>query len=273
MADPTKVLFVDDDSLLRKTWSAILNNEGFLVKDASTVADGLALITSEPFDVLIADLNIGAPGDGFTVVSAMRRVHPQAVTLILTGYPAFQAALRAIHEQVDDFLTKPTDPDKVIDRIRQNLTRRKKPADVVLQRLPEIIATNRSAIVEEWYRQVENDPELKEIKMSREERIDHLPDMLDELVRPLAADVRASSLDSAAKHGLRRRKQGYKPGMLLQEARILHGVVANCTQEHLLSVDVSNVLPDLVDVDDKIHAMSRYSLEAFLAADEISDAA
>lgn len=69
----------------------------------------LALITAEKYDVLISDLNIGHPGDGFTVVSAMRRTQPEAVTLILTGYPAFESVLRAIREQVDDFLTKPTD--------------------------------------------------------------------------------------------------------------------------------------------------------------------
>ena len=46
------------------------------------------------FDVLLSDLNIGQPGDGFTVVSAMRRVQPKAATFILTGYPDFDTACR-----------------------------------------------------------------------------------------------------------------------------------------------------------------------------------
>jgi hypothetical protein len=37
----------------------------------------LGLITERKFDVLISDLNIGHPGDGFTVVSAMRRLQPE----------------------------------------------------------------------------------------------------------------------------------------------------------------------------------------------------
>src|SRR6266567_5471173 len=49
----------------------------------------LKLIQSEQFDVLLSDLNIGEPSDGFTVVSAMRRIQPDALTIILTGYPAF----------------------------------------------------------------------------------------------------------------------------------------------------------------------------------------
>src|SRR5215472_4098133 len=102
MGDPIRILFVDDDPDLRDIWSAILKSEGFTVHVAATVTEALVLITKETFNVLIADLNVGSPGDGFTVVSAMRRVQPQAVTFILTGYPAFQAALQAIRLQVDD---------------------------------------------------------------------------------------------------------------------------------------------------------------------------
>ena len=97
MPENIRVLFVDDEPTLRIVWPAILAGEGFQVSVASTVPEALRLITAEKYDVLIADLNIGQPGDGFTVTSAMRRVQPNVLTIILTGYPAFQAALRAIH--------------------------------------------------------------------------------------------------------------------------------------------------------------------------------
>lgn len=275
MTNPIRLLFVDDDNELRKMWSSILTAEGFHVTDASTVPEALTLITKENFDALIADLNIGSPGDGFTVVSAMRRTQPEAVTLILTGYPAFQAALRAIHEQVDDFLTKPADPENLIARIRKNLGRRTKPADVVLQRLPQIISQNRQAIVDEWYSAVENHAELKAIKMSRQDRIDHLPGVLDELVRPRTSElgIQPAARTAATKHGRTRRDQGYTPAMLLEEARILHRVISDCVQKNLLHVDISMMLPDFVDVGDKLHLMSRHALEAFLSRDNMPDAA
>ena len=55
-------------------------------------------------DVLIADLNVSPPGDGFTVVSAMRCTQPNCVNFILTGFPAFETALEAIRRHVDDYL-------------------------------------------------------------------------------------------------------------------------------------------------------------------------
>jgi len=275
MSQHVRILFVDDDPDLRASWRSVLSTEGFEVVGAASVAEALTQITQESFDVLIADLNIGHPGDGFTVVGAMRRVQPRAVTFIFTGYPAFQAALRAIHEQVDDFLTKPADPEVVITRIRENLGRPKKRAIVLTQRLTHIIAQNRKAIVEDWYQAVEADPEISEIKMSRDDRIDHLPDVLEEILRPQISDtsIKPESRSSAARHGERRRRQGYTPTMLLEEARILHRIISRCTQENLLSVDISMMLPDLVDVGDKLHLMSKHSLYAFLHPEGIDDAA
>jgi ActR/RegA family two-component response regulator len=46
-------------------------------------------------------------GDGFTVVGAMRNTHPQAVTLVLSGYPFLDEALSAIRLQADPILVKP----------------------------------------------------------------------------------------------------------------------------------------------------------------------
>ena len=73
----------------------ILAMHGFEVTSAATVAEALSKIASHPFDVLISDLNIGEPGDGFTVVSAMRRTQPKCFTFIFTGYPAFETALKS----------------------------------------------------------------------------------------------------------------------------------------------------------------------------------
>jgi two-component system response regulator RegA len=160
MPEQTRVLFVDDEPMLRDMWSTIFSVEGFNVTVCATVAEALSKITSEKYEVLVADLNIGEPSDGFTIVSAMRRIQPDAVTFILTGYPAFQAALRAIHEQVDDFLVKPAEPKKVIEVIRQNLLRRRKPPTIMTERLNEVIAKNRQEIVDSWYQAVEAQPEI-----------------------------------------------------------------------------------------------------------------
>jgi len=276
VAENIRVLFVDDEPALRIVWPAILAGEGFQVSVASTVPEALRLITSEKYDVLLADLNIGQPGDGFTVTSAMRRVQPDVLTIILTGYPAFQAALRAIHDQVDDFVIKGTDAIQVVKAIRENLARDRKRNVIFTERLPQFIARNKEDIVEAWYQAVEKDPEIQQIKLRRIERIDHLPQVLDELIEPLGNQGPGglqASRDSAAKHGATRRKQGYSLSMLLEETRLLHHVIAQCTQQHLQSIDISNLIPDLIEMDDRLHRLLKDSLETFLKPSGMPDAA
>lgn len=273
MSHQKRVLLVDDEPTVRMVSSQILTRRGFQVKDAATVAEALTLITAEKFDALVSDLDIGEPGDGFTVVSAMRRVQPEAVTVIVTGYPAFEAALRAIHEQVDDFLTKPTDFEQLEKILGGNLTNRKRRTATITKRLRQIIDDSKEKIIDDWYRAAEADPEQRKIQLSREERIDHLPDLLEEIVRGRTArsSLGAHANDRAARHGLTRRKQGYTVVMLLSETIILHRIIAEYVQRNLLMADISNLVPDFVEIDDTIHLMLTRSTEAFLGP--ISNAA
>ncbi|HEX8926782.1 MAG TPA: response regulator, partial [Terriglobales bacterium] len=112
-----RVLFVDDEPNIRLTLPAILQMHGFEVTTTATVAEALQAMQNGKFDVLLADLNIGQPGDGFTVVSAMRRTQPDALTFILTGFPAFETALEAIRSQVDDYLVKPANINQLVQKI------------------------------------------------------------------------------------------------------------------------------------------------------------
>jgi DNA-binding response OmpR family regulator len=51
----------------------VLREHGFEVKLAVTVTEALREIGSHRFDILIADLNVSEPNDGFKVVADMRR--------------------------------------------------------------------------------------------------------------------------------------------------------------------------------------------------------
>src|SRR3954471_14100555 len=146
----TKLLFVDDEPTIRLTLPRILEMHQFEVKAAANVAEALKLIQSEKFDVLLSDLNIGEPSDGFTVVSAMRRVQPDALTIILTGYPAFESALQAIREQVDDYIAKPANVEELINTIKSKLTNRTKQVLEPKRRIAAIVTFNLSHIMDTY---------------------------------------------------------------------------------------------------------------------------
>src|ERR1035437_8394905 len=121
---PIRILFVDDEPALRMVTPVILQAQGFDATSVGTVAEALAEIAAHPFDVLMANLNIGQQGDGYTVASAMRRTHPNCIIFILTGYPAIEAALRAISSQLDEVLVKPMSAPKMVAAIEHRLRER-----------------------------------------------------------------------------------------------------------------------------------------------------
>ena len=98
---------------------------GFDVRVAANVAEALLEMRTHNFDVLLSDLNIGKDDDGFTVVQAMRKAHPHCVNILLTGYPGFESALQAIHDEVDDYFVKPADLNSLVSTIERKLRSRK----------------------------------------------------------------------------------------------------------------------------------------------------
>src|SRR6266550_4054377 len=119
-----ELLFVDDEPSIRLTLPPILQERGFQVQVAANVSEALTAIKAHKFDVLLSDINIDRESDGFTVVHAMREANPDCVTVLLTGYPAFETAVRSIRAEVDDYFTKPADLDAIISTIDRKLLAR-----------------------------------------------------------------------------------------------------------------------------------------------------
>ena len=119
-----RILFVDDEPSIRLTLPPVLEQHGFEVKAAGSVAEAVQHIEVSVFDVLISDLNVEQSGDGLHVVTAMREKQPHCITFILTGYPGFESAVDALRLRVDDYVVKPVDVDTLITTLRKKLDKK-----------------------------------------------------------------------------------------------------------------------------------------------------
>jgi DNA-binding NtrC family response regulator len=119
-----QMLFVDDESSIRLTLPPILEEYGFQIRVADSVTSALKEISTRPFDVLLSDLNISQPHDGFSVVKAARAANPLCVAILLTGYPDFDSAVEGIDSEIDGYLVKPADIEKLVQTIEQKLAAR-----------------------------------------------------------------------------------------------------------------------------------------------------
>jgi ActR/RegA family two-component response regulator len=264
---PIRILFVDDEPGIRITLPTILRMHGFEVTTCASVSEALDCIHQEKFQVLLADLNIGQPGDGFTIVSAMRRTQPDAVTIIITGYPAFETALEAIRQQVDDYVVKPANIPTLLKTIAERLRDHQPHQPRPLHSVAAILRHHTQEVVDDWLTMCNGDSEIAAVPLGDEQRADHVPGMLSEAVEMLEQHrgvVSDAAMYAAARHGHTRRHQGYGIAMLMKESRYLRRAILTAIQRHLLEVNISFLLSDLIDLSDNLDAQVRNSVEAFL---------
>jgi CheY-like chemotaxis protein len=267
----TRILCVDDDPGVLITLPQVLRMHGYEVTTAASVQEALNTITSQQFDVLISDLNMGHIADGFTVVHTMRLVNPQCVTFILTGFPAFETALQALRAQVDDYLTKPSDIPKLIETISRKLQERSVSPPRPTERLSVILREHLDEILSRTLVNMKANPELAALPLSDEERLDTLDSMIGELADYLDSDGSNEGdealLRSARLRGQVRLKQQYSIRLMLRKQRIITEVINNLIYEHLLDLNLSYMLLDLNKVNDAVLLQLEESTESYLQAE------
>jgi DNA-binding NtrC family response regulator len=118
--------------------------------DAS-VTEALRRIATESFDVLITDLHMPDPGNGFTVVSAMRHSQPNALTMLVSGYPDVQSAMAAILLEADEIVVKPFEIGRLTELVNQKILNRKPTKRLDKERVGVILQRSASSIVESWF--------------------------------------------------------------------------------------------------------------------------
>jgi len=263
---------VDDDDAVRDMMTATLERKGFGVVAATNVTEALKLITTETFDVLITDLHMPSPGDGFTVVTAMRHSQPNALTLLVSGYPDVQSAMAAILLQADEIIVKPFDVGRLAELVHNKMLTRKPVARLEKQRVAEILHRCIATVVADWLARAKKSSELNPLSLSDDERTGHLPKLVEDLVVRLkkpsgtTRDSDAAFSEAAIAHGKLRYQQGYTPAMLVHESRILQVTLFGTLQSNLSLLDFSLLLPDVMTIADEVDAQLTQSMDSYMNA-------
>ncbi|WP_439535648.1 CHASE domain-containing protein [Methyloversatilis sp.] len=135
-----RVLVVDDSDINREVAARILGREGALVTACESGADALERLRQTPqsFDLVLMDVQM--PGmDGHEATRCIRGELglAQLPVVALTAGALLAERQRALDAGMDDFISKPLDPDGLIRGVRRHVERaRGKPLPVRLRELP-----------------------------------------------------------------------------------------------------------------------------------------
>src|ERR1035437_10379234 len=136
IADPPRILIVDDEAQIIRVLSMACTAQGYRVKSASDGESALTLLTSWAADLVITDLSMPNM-DGVELCRAIRK-QSNVPILVLSVRNQEKIKVKALDAGADDYVTKPFQIDELLARIRAALRRFKnaktedKTAEVVI---------------------------------------------------------------------------------------------------------------------------------------------
>jgi two-component system cell cycle sensor histidine kinase/response regulator CckA len=107
-AKSLRVLVVDDEEVVRSLIVRILDAAGHHATQAATAEAALLAATAHDarFDLILSDVVLGAE-DGVTVLESLRRAHPLASVIVMSGYSPTPERVAELSRQGAEFLPKP----------------------------------------------------------------------------------------------------------------------------------------------------------------------
>ncbi len=120
MCDNVRILVVDDEDVVRRSYVRTLATDHCQVETAADGFEALEKMQNRRFDVVLLDLRM--PGmDGLQVLEAIKQKWPECEVIVITGHPMLDTAKQSVVLGAYDYLAKPVGPDDVIHATNQAL--------------------------------------------------------------------------------------------------------------------------------------------------------
>jgi response regulator RpfG family c-di-GMP phosphodiesterase len=139
------VLIVDDERGPRDSLRMILTSNHD-VRTAASGSEALAILRSEPVDVVTLDLKM--PGlDGRELMRTLHEEFPQTEIIVITGCSSVESATEGIRYGICDYLEKPFDMVQVTTAVTRALSRRRARTGLVtfLEQIGQVVGKDREA--------------------------------------------------------------------------------------------------------------------------------
>lgn len=122
IANPIKVLVIDDDLPIRKLLRMRLATQGYQILDAGNGKTALALLSQDPA-LIILDLSL-PDIDGHDLIEIIRSRNGSVPIVVLSSRGDEASKIRALDLGADDYVMKPFGMDELLARLRAALRHR-----------------------------------------------------------------------------------------------------------------------------------------------------
>lgn len=121
------ILLIEHESSMREFLSEYLLSEGFEIGQVRGETEAICELNKRAWDAILLDLDIGMTGkSGLMVLQEIKKVSPNAVVVVMSGYASVQNAVEAMKLGAQDYLIKPFENDNLLRTIKEAIKGKKK---------------------------------------------------------------------------------------------------------------------------------------------------
>jgi len=118
---PTKtILVVDDDKSILRTFTRILQKNGYEIDAAETGKEAMEKADTRHYDLALLDIRL-PDMDGTDLLAQMKKQLQDTIKIMITGFPSIETGVKALDEGADVYLVKPVKPEELLMLIEEKL--------------------------------------------------------------------------------------------------------------------------------------------------------
>jgi len=132
------ILIVDDDEGICKTFSVILQSEGYQTTTANTGKEALEKAKTRFFNLALVDIKL-PDINGIQLLAKLQEICPETIKIMVTGYPSLKNAVDALNLGADSYIMKPVDPSELLKTIKARFETQKQTEEITRDKLAKWI--------------------------------------------------------------------------------------------------------------------------------------
>lgn len=138
MMDTRRILIVDDDEAILKSFASILGSEGYSVETAKTGREGIERSKARDFAVALLDIKL-PDMEGTELLAEMHKGRPRTMKIMVTGHATLSNAVESLNLGADAYIMKPVDPAHLLEIIGKQLHKKEEAESMDQEKVSEWI--------------------------------------------------------------------------------------------------------------------------------------
>ncbi len=118
-----RILIIDHDAYSSGHLAELISKKGFRVDTAFNARSATTHLKKKRYDLVITDNRL-PDGDGLKIIQNIREKDPLTQVIIVTNYEDVRSAVKLIKAGAIDYLTKPVQPDEILDLVEKTMQKR-----------------------------------------------------------------------------------------------------------------------------------------------------